>query len=280
MRRFRRPFASQLAIGWILLTVAAVVCCASARAADPARVLIIGHLRDHPYETHEYLVDAEILAKCLRQTPNVEVTVSDGWPTDPATLDEVDAIVLHVASGGDFLLGGRHREAAEKLLDRGVGLTAIHWGTGAEADEPGHHYQKRMGGRFATKFSKLEHVELPLTQPHPEHVICRGWQGFPLHDEYYLDLKFEPGAVPVAEVERDGKQHPVVWAFERPEGGRSFGCVLGHYHRNFGREEFRRLLTNGILWTAKVDIPEGGAPVKIDDADMKLPPDEPAYRRQ
>lgn len=269
---FRALVAALLALGAGHAAIKAI-------AAEPKRVLLIGHLRDHPYETHEYLVDAEILANCLRQTPGVEAHVSSGWPDDPETLTGLDALVLHVASGGDFLLGGRHREAAEKLLDSGVGLTAIHWGTGAEAEEPGHHYQRRMGGRFATKFSKLEHVELPLAQPNPEHPICRGWQAFPLHDEYYLDLRFEPRAVAVAEVERGGKRHPVAWAFERPEGGRSFGCVLGHYHRNFGREEFRRLLVNGILWTAQEEVPEGGAPVAIEEADLKLPPDEPQYRR-
>lgn len=276
MRRLHLPVvalaAAVLALGSGLETT-------SANAAEPKRVLVIGHLRDHPYETHEYLVDAEILAKCLRQTPGVDAQVSNGWPEDPERLAGIDAIVLHVASGGDFLLGGRHRASAEALLDSGVGLTAIHWGTGAEADEPGHHYQRRLGGRFATKFSKLEHVELPLAQPNPEHPISRGWRSFPLHDEYYLDLNFEPQAVAIAEVERDGKRHPVAWAFERPGGGRSFGCVLGHYHRNFGREEFRRLLVNGILWTAQVEAPEGGAPVAIEEADLKLPPDEPQYRR-
>ncbi|MEO6788343.1 MAG: hypothetical protein ABI318_19645, partial [Chthoniobacteraceae bacterium] len=30
----------------------------------------------------------------------------------------------------------------------------------------------------------------------------------------------------------------------------------------------RRLVVNGILWTAKLEIPEGGAPVAFNDADI------------
>lgn len=263
------------------LSIVAVLCYASAGASgsEPTRILLIGHLRDHPYESHEYLVDEEILAKCLRQTPGVEAEVSNGWPNDPARLVGLDAVVLHVASGGNFLLGGPHRESAEKLLAGRVGFTAIHWSTGAEGPEIGRQYQRLLGGWFSTEFSKLEHVELPLVQVNRDHVICRGWTGFALHDEYYLNLRFEPTAQPIVQVERDGRSQTVAWTYDRTGGGRSFGCVLGHYHRNFAREEFRRLLVNGILWTARQEVPEQGAPCVVSEDDLKLPPDTAEYRK-
>jgi hypothetical protein len=35
-------------------------------------------------------------------------------------------------------------------------------------------------------------------------------------------------------------------------GGRSYGNVLGHFHELFSREEFRRVLVNGILWNMQL----------------------------
>jgi type 1 glutamine amidotransferase len=41
--------------------------------------------------------------------------------------------------------------------------------------------------------------------------------------------------------------------------GRSFGTTLGHFHDNFANESFRRLIVNGILWSARIDVPPDGA---------------------
>jgi hypothetical protein len=52
----------------------------------------------------------------------------------------------------------------------------------------------------------------------------------------------------------------MAWAFERPQGGRSFGFTGGHFHWNWGRPEVRKLVANAILWTAGVDPPGDGVP--------------------
>src|SRR5262249_12240330 len=123
-------------------------------ADTPTKILLIGKDRDHPFTTHEYLSDCQLLAKCLRQTPGVEAVVSNGWPTDPAVLKDVKAIVLHTANGGDVLLGGPQRRQVEELLKNGVGLTAIHWSTGASKGEVGEQYLRTLGGWFNPEFSR------------------------------------------------------------------------------------------------------------------------------
>jgi trehalose utilization protein len=60
----------------------------------------------------------------------------------------------------------------------------------------------------------------------------------------------------------------MAWAFDRKDGGRSFGFTGGHFHRNWADEDFRRVVVNAILWCAKVDIPEKGAKVEFDPADL------------
>ena len=50
-------------------------------------------------------------------------------------------------------------------------------------------------------------------------------------------------------VVRAGKGNVEVlsWAFERPDGGRGYGFTGGHYHRNWGNDDYRKLMLNAIL---------------------------------
>ena len=126
---------------WLLASTALV-------AADPsAKVLLIGKDLDHARNTHTYMSDCELLARCLRQTDGVEAVVSNGWPKDPEVVKDVTAIVLHNRLGGTMLFRGPQRRQVEEMLQRGVGLTAIHWGTGAETPEGGPWLQT-LGGWF------------------------------------------------------------------------------------------------------------------------------------
>ncbi|HAO94722.1 MAG TPA: hypothetical protein DCQ96_01590, partial [Verrucomicrobiales bacterium] len=60
-------------------------------------------------------------------------------------------------------------------------------------------------------------------------------------------------------MERGEIQH-VAWAYERPNGGRGFGFTGGHFHRNWGHDDFRTLVLNAIAWCAKAEVPEDGVP--------------------
>jgi type 1 glutamine amidotransferase len=237
------------------------------------KFVLIGKDRDHPFATHEYMAECHLLAKCLRQTTGIHAVVSNGWPEDPKILEDVDSIVLYTAVGGNVLLGGPHRAQAEKLLANKVGLAAIHWSTGADEGEIGQQYLNVLGGWFNSKFSQIPVRKTLLRQADPSHVICRGWKNYELRDEYYIKLRFRPDIHPVLVAKIDDHDYTVGWTYERPDGGRSFGTVLGHFHDNFGIESFRRALVNGILWTAHVEVPAGGAPVAVTGKDLELPLD-------
>ena len=116
----------------------------------------------------------------------------------------------------------------------------------------------------------------------PTHPITRGVKPFKIRDEWYFNIRFKPeakGVTPIlksappdavrrtaAAKEHKGREETVAWAFERDDGGRSFGFTGGHTHKNWGDENFRRLVTNAILWTAKVGLPREGAKVDLDPA--------------
>lgn len=246
---------------------------ANVRADDPVKVLLIGRGPDHPPQTHEYLFECRLLAKCLEQTPGVTAVVSDGWPTAPDAFDGVDAIVLYTAVGGDVLHDASRAEQVEELLASEVGLVALHWGTGASVDERGEASIRSIGGFANLAFTGIPVVDSTIRPADPDHPICRGWSETPMHDEYYINLRFNPAIHPVIRAEVEGKDYTMGWTLERPGGGRSFGYVCGHFHDCFRLPAFRRSVVNGILWAALVEVPEGGAPVEATEADLTLPPD-------
>ncbi|MFO0906933.1 MAG: ThuA domain-containing protein [Isosphaeraceae bacterium] len=267
----------------VLLTVVPWLAGAPAAAAEPkpVKILLIGKDRDHPPATHEYMNECELLAKCLKQTPGVETTVSNGWPTDANQLEGVSTIVLYTAMGGNILSAPERRAQVEALLRKGVGLAAIHWSTGADDGAPGQFWLDNLGGWFGFSFSKIPVVDSKVRQLNRPHPIFQGWTDFDMHDEYYTHLKFNPKARPLAEATVNGEPHTIAWTYDRPDaqGGRSFGTVCGHFHQCFTIPSFRRMLVNGILWTAHRDVPEAGAPVEAKPEDLVLPPDPRAAKK-
>jgi hypothetical protein len=59
-------------------------------------------------------------------------------------------------------------------------------------------------------------------------------------------------------VAASGREEAMMWAVERPDGGRGFGFTGGHFHVNWSEENFRRVILNALLWISKVDVPAGG----------------------
>jgi|TARA_B100001250_G_scaffold403737_1_gene418691 type 1 glutamine amidotransferase len=244
------------------------------QAENKKNVLLIGHNLDHPFGTHMYLHECNLLAKCLNQNPGVSAVVSNGWPSDPDMLNNVDALVFYSSPAAEILLDKKNKEQSQSLFEKGIGYTAIHWATGSNLKN-GPQYELLLGGWFNFKFSGINIDKQRLVQINPKHPICNGWSEYDLQDEFYLRMKLSDNANPLIKVKTKGKEEVVAWTLER-EGrikGRSFGITLGHFHPNYGIESFRKTIVNGILWTAKVSIPKTGAKVKIDPIkDMKLSP--------
>ena len=113
-----------------------------------------------------------------------------------------------------------------------------------------------------------------LTQLIPDHPVCRGWKEWEIDDEYYLDPTIVDAKPLLRVTERGGKDVIVGWVFDRPGGGRSFATTLGHPYKNFKNESFRRMVVNGILWSAGIDVPMEGARVDVPADALALPPEQ------
>ena len=78
--------------------------------------------------------------------------------------------------------------------------------------------------------------------------------------------------VPLIRVSLEDSDQTVAWAWERPDHGRSFGFSGLHYHDNWKRVEYRRLVLQGVLWSVSQTIPADGLNVDVTEADLVLEP--------
>ena len=74
----------------------------------------------------------------------------------------------------------------------------------------------------------------------------------------------------------NGEPQHVAWAYERADGHRGFGFTSGHFHWNWGNDEFRKVVLNAIVWAAHGEVPEGGVSDKsVTDDELLANQDEP-----
>jgi type 1 glutamine amidotransferase len=167
-------------------------------------------------------------------------------------------------------------------MDQGVGFVNLHYAVEYPKSQS-DHVLNWLGGYYETGFSINPHWEADFKSM-PQHPITRGVKPFDIRDEWYFNIRFAPESKEVTPIlkatppdnvrgtpaakEHPGRSEIVAWAFERPNGGRSFGFTGGHFHKNWGDENFRRLVVNAILWTAHVEVPKDGAKVDLDPADL------------
>lgn len=263
----------QCFVAWLL------VCTAIVSAEDaPKKVLLLSQGPDgHPASTHEYDAGVRILAKCLSELPDLEVESvrADGeWAEGPELLRDCDGAVLYLSQGAKWIHAEPRRlEAFGQLAGRGGGLVAIHWAMGTK---DAHHvpgFLELFGGCHGGPDRKYKVLETGLTVAAQDHEILRGIGAFRAHDEFYYRLKLVQSSQPVLPLltaNIDGSEETVAWAWERGDGGRSFGFSGLHFHRNWTIAEYRRLVTQGVAWSLKIPVPRQGLTTKLAETDLKL----------
>jgi len=108
----------------------------------------------------------------------------------------------------------------------------------------------------------------PSTAETDAAPIARGWESFALRDEPYIHNYFGPnnnqllpGAFAVATSmlpPESPKREIIAWGTEREDSGRGFGVTMPHFYRSWEIDPLRKMILNGIVWTAKTDVPSEG----------------------
>lgn len=251
--------------------------------SDPkaAKIVLVGGAPNYKQGEHEFNAGCFVLSKLLQQTPGVApVLVKGGWPTKADTFAGAKTIVFF-HDGGDlhFALKGDRMAELAKLAESGVGLVHLH----TIIDYPkdlGARAMPWMGGVWQKGFSQRSHWIADF-KSFPDHPVTRGVTPFKVDDGWLWKHRWMPdlkGVTPLARTLPPKTPKGVVvdpdvdgivgWAYERPGGGRSFVFTGGHLHTSWGIPGFRQFIVNGILWSAGLDIPQAGAPVVLDPADL------------
>jgi type 1 glutamine amidotransferase len=271
-----------LALAAGLLAAAFLLSATSVNAADDTprtRVVLIAGPVSHPSGQHEFHAGSILLARALNEQSGLPIDVEviqNGWPEDESVFEGASAIVFY-SDGNDRHPAMGHEETVDALVDQGVGIMCMHYGVEVPAGPRGEYFKKWIGGHYESGFSCNPHWTADATV-NSDHPVGQGVPQFKANDEWYYKMRFaDPKtavdvltATPTREqINRYihwtpagesalGKKQAMMWAVERPDGGRGVGFTGGHWHRNWAIDDFRRLVLNGIIWTAGLDVPEGG----------------------
>jgi type 1 glutamine amidotransferase len=277
------------------LALALGLAVATASAADTAKIVLIAGKPSHATGDHEFNAGCKLLVECLKKVPGVEpVFVAGGWPKDETVFDGAKSIVFFMDGGGGHpIIQGDHLSTIKRLMDKGVGLVCLHYAVEVPKEKGGPEFLDWIGGYYETGYSTNPHWVADIKSL-PTHPITNGVKPFAVRDEWYYHMRFRPemkGVTPILVAKPDdetrqgksasprgpyrhivaesGNDEVLAWAVERPGGGRGFGFTGAHSHKNWGNDDFRKLVLNAILWSAGLEVPPGGVKSEVTAEDLQ-----------
>lgn len=244
-------------------------------AADPVKIVLVAGKPSHGPGAHEFNAGVLLLEKMLRQNNVAPVVIKGGWPEDERVFDGAKAVFFYL-DGGErhpFLVGQR-LATLRGLMEKGVGLGCMHYCVEIPKERGGAELIEWLGGFYERPYSLNPINDVAVTQAAAKHPISRGWKSFQGKDEWYYKIRFQDNDKRVTPIlttmlpKESPNKETLLWATVRANGGRSFGFTGGHFHANWGIPEFRRMVVNAVLWTAKIEVPKGGAHSEITEQDL------------
>jgi type 1 glutamine amidotransferase len=263
---------------------------ASAPAAQAKKIVFLAGPKDHGAPgRHEYEKDLRELAWSLENASNLggirtEVLVGKA-PKDLAVLEDASAIVIY--GSGDWLRNetnvlfpqfqatdGRTYDAEttaylqrldQLIKQKNIGVAVFHYTMWVENWVGRRYYLNWLGGLWIP-YASHNPVDTWAMSPLPvQHPILRGVEPWTYRDEvfsrYFLvdnpkRTELMQGSPSNA---NNGAPRVVSWAYERPDGGRSFVWGGSDFHDNMhGVADYRRFLLNAIIWAATGEVPAEG----------------------
>lgn len=280
-----------------------VLCAVNLQAA---KIVIVAGKPSHPPRMHEFNAGVQLLARCFTHVENVDAQfVLNGWPKNETILHDADAIIFFMDGGGKHEVvqeDGRRMKLLDNLVEKGVGLGFMHYGVEVIADQAGDQFKKWIAGHYEHMFS-CNPIWEPKFTTFPDHPISNGVGPFSIKDEWYFnmrfisdlkgnevqetaELKFWPILVaapsdavrngpyvypkgPYSHIQASkGRAEAMMWATERQSGARGFGFTGGHFHDNWGNNDFRKVVLNAMMWIAHQEVPQDGIESQVTSSDL------------
>ena len=206
---------------------------------------------------------------------------------------------MYKRQGGHPAIQKNRAKLIDGLANKGIGIGCAHYGVEVPKGDPGKYMQNWIGGYYEHAFS-VNPMWAPDFKTFPKHPITRGVKPFKIVDEWYFNMRFRNDnigkitpllvATPSDKVRNGpyvwpkgpykhilsnkGRTETMMWSYIRENGGRGFGFTGGHKHTNWGNDNFRKAVLNGLLWIAKSKVPKNGveSTVKIKELKENLDP--------
>jgi type 1 glutamine amidotransferase len=274
----------RLLLSFLSLILLGGLGCRAADSLPPRRILFVVGPSGHPPGTHEVAASARLLKYCVDQASGgqgIETSVSEGWPTDPSSLEHVRVVVFTGDMFPPFRFANSEEVFAQLLqfVERGGSIVCLHYATSVNDSKDAvvtpavlDDLYRLMGGfgHFlpgnVLPGTQARHLPVTVIPTETGHPVVRGVKPFSFTDEPYFPIRFDasksgapmtplatamlPPEKPVPEV--------VAWSVERGGGSRSVGVVFPHFFANWQNDALRKLVLNGILWAAGMEIPTNG----------------------
>ena len=272
------------------------------------KLILLAGRASHAQGAHEFRAGCLLFQKCLEKSIGeklVTAVYTDGWPKDPTAFDNADAILLFSDGGkGHPVIQSNRLAQIDALAKRGVGVACLHYGVEVPKEKGGPEFLNWIGGFFETDWSVNPHWTLVKTEIAHNHPICFGVKPFELNDEWYYHMRFRQPNNEVIKIltaippdstrerpdgphsntptvrSQKGSREVLAWAYERPDGGRGFGCTGGHFHKNWANNDFRTLILNALVWTSGLDVPKKGISSQVSAIDLTKDLDPPPPPRK
>jgi hypothetical protein len=261
--------------------------------AATREILLIAGPPSHTRLAHEQNAAAFLFARFLNQVPGIHATVSkSGWPADASLIEKADAIWMFCDGGVKHLIAqDGHTAEMQAAADRGAGIMFYHYGVEPPANALHKEFLDWTGGFFELNYSVNPIWEADFATL-PKHPITRGVTPFKLKDEWYYNMRFRDDMKGITQIlvatppasslsrkdgphennpevrKKIGQAQCMMWAYERPGGGRGAGFTGGHFHLNLGDDNFRKLVLNALVWVAKGEVPPDGVASHVTQEDL------------
>lgn len=232
----------------------------------------------------------------------------NGWPQDESVFEGADAVVFYMDGGRRHEVvqeDGRRLKLVDQWTKQGVGVGFMHYGVEVLADQAGAEFKRWIGGHYEYMHS-CNPIWEPKFTAFAKHPITQGVKPFQTKDEWYFNMRFvndRPGieaadwksmrftpilvAAPSDDV-RDGpyvypkgpyphiqahrgRAEAMMWAVERKDTkkpARGFGFTGGHFHDNWGNDNYRKVVLNACVWLTGAKVPANGVESKVTPADL------------
>jgi type 1 glutamine amidotransferase len=243
---------SCLTLGLILSALLSATALQADPPAGQGKIRILLTVGGHDFEAQPFYAMFDAM-------PDVSYTKAtmpkDAGLLKPGLEKEYDVVVRYDMVGG---VTPEQEKALVELLQRGIGLVALHHNLGAHRQWP--EYRKIIGGKWIVEPCEIDgkhydpslysHGEtIPVTVADKDHPITRGLKDFIIHDETYKGYYTDPGVTVLLKTDHPKNNPEMAWTHQYGKS-RVFYLMLGHDHGAYDNPNYRELVHRGILWAA------------------------------